>query len=661
MPKPERTQKFLRAYGCGGEEQSKSQMPQLPEGKENMRVQNARQVCCFFLQGKCTFRPCKFLHDDQVVLPCTYGQKCTNGHQNRAWDGNVGSKKYVEVLRSDTCLAPPPGLSHPEYPHASPARTFRAYGGYSRPQWKACRKEEVSENDLIELLLKMIDEQGGRLRPCKLFERNPRYKDIVEESGGVKAFCIKHAEIDFTSDASWGAGPTNERLVSKTQNSEELSAQHVIDEFLNLIDEHGGRMADGQVSVVYKRNPGFKAIVDADGGLKKFCLKSKQLQFKTDRMAGGWITRQSSEQDSVVDNGEGITEHLAEDFSESGWFIRSEEVSTQDVLDTRVVLIKQHGNKFADDQFRQWYEKNPKYQAVIDAVGGTDQFCKRHHEIEYVSLQAGSWWAQCCVESPSIRDVHASLLKVVDQLAASRLVEVCSQNPAFKAVLDDVGGMEKLCSYFSELEFATGSRGKTIVRRQQALSDLGKVKGDDEKCNEPECTTTPHKQVQHFQSSCVVAVKDLHWSRDNIKIKFHNGTLLAATLQDMLDNPHRIGEIPLMQVVELDGKFYVVDGNRRLWVFKEYEKLQKHSRDPIMIRVSLIDSASAWSSWARKPFTSQNGGTAVSCFLQRRHTYPTMTLALAAEIQTQCTPEDLDSASETDQEEALTFNSSPHN
>jgi len=145
-------------------------------------------------------------------------------------------------------------------------------------------------------------------------------------------------------------------------------------------------------------------------------------------------------------------------------------------------------------------------------------------------------------------------------------------------------------------------------------------------------------------------VKDLHWSRDRIKIKFHDGTLLAATLKDMMDNPHRIGEIPLMQVVEWEGGFYVVDGNRRLWVFKEYEKLQKHSSDPIMIRVSLCDPAWAWSSWVKKPFTSQNGGTTVSGFLQRRHTYPTMTLALAAEIQTLCTPEEPGSSSETDQE-----------
>ncbi len=47
-----------------------------------MPVANTNGVCCFYLQGKCKFQPCRFKHSDDGN-GCTYGTSCRVNHRPR--------------------------------------------------------------------------------------------------------------------------------------------------------------------------------------------------------------------------------------------------------------------------------------------------------------------------------------------------------------------------------------------------------------------------------------------------------------------------------------------------------------------------------------------------------------------------------------------------
>lgn len=83
----------------------------------------------------------------------------------------------------------------------------------------------------------------------------------------------------------------------------------------------------------------------------------------------------------------------------------------------------------------------------------------------------------------------------------------------------------------------------------------------------------------------------------------HRSKGIGDTLDDLAEGRISIGSIPKMSVMKEDGKWWTAD-NRRLWIFRHLEKLQKCTEIPVNITYS-IDS---------RKRSSTNGGTDVSIY-----------------------------------------------
>ena len=68
----------------------------------------------------------------------------------------------------------------------------------------------------------------------------------------------------------------------------------------------------------------------------------------------------------------------------------------------------------------------------------------------------------------------------------------------------------------------------------------------------------------------------------------HSDVLIGETLDDLYYGRATISSIPRITVVWIDGKWYSVD-NRRLWIFKQLEKLGKCGKIPVHIGCDISD------------------------------------------------------------------------
>ena len=98
---------------------------------------------------------------------------------------------------------------------------------------------------------------------------------------------------------------------------------------------------------------------------------------------------------------------------------------------------------------------------------------------------------------------------------------------------------------------------------------------------------------------------DIMFSQENINNYFdeksdHGATLIGETLDDLCEGRCLISDIPTIRVMKRDGKWVTAD-NRRLWVFRELERLGKCNR--ITVRQTYFIDPSK--------LNSTNGGTSV--------------------------------------------------
>ncbi|KAH3896168.1 uncharacterized protein LOC127864356 [Dreissena polymorpha] len=98
---------------------------------------------------------------------------------------------------------------------------------------------------------------------------------------------------------------------------------------------------------------------------------------------------------------------------------------------------------------------------------------------------------------------------------------------------------------------------------------------------------------------------DIHYSQDSINNYFdskcnHSGVLIGQTLDDICDGRTNINSIPRITVVNRNGKWVTAD-NRRLWLFRQLERLGKCTN---------INVYEGYSIPAAK-LTSTNGGVTV--------------------------------------------------
>ncbi|KAH3896135.1 uncharacterized protein LOC127864354 [Dreissena polymorpha] len=97
----------------------------------------------------------------------------------------------------------------------------------------------------------------------------------------------------------------------------------------------------------------------------------------------------------------------------------------------------------------------------------------------------------------------------------------------------------------------------------------------------------------------------IFYSQDSINNVFdkrtsHNRTRIGETLDDVCEGRCQLSSIPTITVVKRDGKWVTAD-NRRLWVFRELERLGKCDTIPVRISAYIPEAK----------LTTYNGGTSV--------------------------------------------------
>jgi len=205
-------------------------------------------------------------------------------------------------------------------------------------------------------------------------------------------------------------------------------------------------------------------------------------------------------------------------------------------------------------------------------------------------------------------------------IALSPVSLLYQKQPEFRGIVETAGGLKKLCMKYDQLSFSSDG-GAGCVRRTIATPAVAAVAG------------TAHDSLR---------AKDIRWCQDTINLRFGNGKLLADTLQELLRNPSNVQKLPVLEVVQRGEDFYAVNGNRRLWVLKEYSAIQEmKGRSPLSVRVKVLSyDRLAPQSWFKERFSTCCEGTQVEIVVKHRYKnyerFPTMVLAMAAEMRDGC-------------------------
>lgn len=94
---------------------------------------------------------------------------------------------------------------------------------------------------------------------------------------------------------------------------------------------------------------------------------------------------------------------------------------------------------------------------------------------------------------------------------------------------------------------------------------------------------------------------EIFFSQATIKDHFRRGLrTIYGTLEQCMNDPDVINDIPEISVCRKDGKWFTLD-NRRLWVFRQLEMKGRLSR------ISVYESDSI----PEFKYTTKNGGTSV--------------------------------------------------
>ena len=88
-----------------------------------------------------------------------------------------------------------------------------------------------------------------------------------------------------------------------------------------------------------------------------------------------------------------------------------------------------------------------------------------------------------------------------------------------------------------------------------------------------------------FNKMMQLKPSDILFSQETISNKFkirssHSGKLIGETLDDLCEGRCSINDIPIIGVMKRDEKWVTAD-NRRLWVFRELERLGKCEEIPV--------------------------------------------------------------------------------
>eukprot|EP00435_Cladocopium_sp_Y103_P065304 s492_g27.t1 len=94
-----------------------------------------------------------------------------------------------------------------------------------------------------------------------------------------------------------------------------------------------------------------------------------------------------------------------------------------------------------------------------------------------------------------------------------------------------------------------------------------------------------------WAGSWTLRVKEIFYTHDTISRRFKDGRAVQATLDELLNDPRKLQEIPQMRVMFYHGKFHSID-NRRLWCFKELAKRTNNGDLSVTVELHAIAGAS---------------------------------------------------------------------
>lgn len=483
------------------------------------------------------------------------------------------------------------------------------------------RRKQVQKHgkDVVHALLNLIDTDGGKLGASQAVPRlaklSPAFKTIVENAGGLKKFCAAHREVQFTTQFG------SDGCIQK--RAQHVSAQDVVNFLIELVEKAGGQLGASQVvPELGKAKTSFKGIIEAAGGLKKFCTAHRELEFITQFGGDGIIQK------------------------------RAQEVSAQDVVDTLLDLVDNAGGKLCGNKVLPELNKvKPSLKAVVDEAGGLKKFCETHRELEFSTDSGGSGAVRKRAADVTPQNVVNDLLEMLDiaggKLGGSRAAsELLKKRPEFKVVFDAVGGLKRFCELHHELEFISDSASDGHVKRRLLeTSQRGLVRTPGQPIEKKSCklsgnveSRTRHGSEASAATTKTIMVSQIRWSQDCIKATFRNGGLLIDLLQELLQNPSRVHCLAIFDVVEHDGRIYAISGNRRLWVLKEYAAIKDPSLQ-IRTRLRVVTGCNKWARLFKMRFSTKNSGMHVDIVLkhhlQKLERFSTMALALGAMLQKQ--------------------------
>ncbi|VDI52552.1 Hypothetical predicted protein [Mytilus galloprovincialis] len=81
---------------------------------------------------------------------------------------------------------------------------------------------------------------------------------------------------------------------------------------------------------------------------------------------------------------------------------------------------------------------------------------------------------------------------------------------------------------------------------------------------------------------------DVYFSQETIENRFEDGQLIGKRLDNLVNETEKISDIRTVRVKNVHGRWYTLD-NRRLWVFRNYQKITLQSYSQTFIPVLVWD------------------------------------------------------------------------
>lgn len=309
-------------------------------------------------------------------------------------------------------------------------------------------------------------------------------------------------------------------------------------------------------------------------------------------------------------------------------------MSVSDLVHAVLGLIDDHNGQFPGNKLPRVYERNRKFRNIISEHGGLKKFCTSCRDLEFASSsECPSGWIQ---KRATAQSVVEALLKIIDQEGGQ---VGTSQLPSFYAANKDViethGNLKKFCGVFPELKFITLPDNRRFIKRSTLLSAPQSV----EALFVPQVAealisfselSPDLVAASNSVASVVLKVSDIRWSQDCIKTHFTDGNSLVDVVQDLMDSPGLLKRLPSMEVLQVGGKWFAVNGNRRLWVLKEYAR---RVCPDLTLGVNVFKgSPGNFRYMLKKRFTTANNGVQMDVVLEHRareyQRFQSMALAL---------------------------------